>query len=587
MRRGRQFNVADAINSFAKVYGITKGVMQDVALAKINDAQQQQSENVTAPTADQVQAAQAYDQNIAQQDAQTFGGDASQYNTQPIGNTVDNGPQYSFLGQTQATPFTPQQMSAARLNALAGVLAGSDPIKAEQLKAAGITVANAQNAADERSALASLFAGAPDSQGGSVSGAPAASSPQSSATQTPSPFPSAGAASGGTSSVLTSATPISPASTATTSAAPIGAGNPSGAGVQQGGAALPGATSSTKATAPQAGSAAAAQPAGASNGRAPDLDAYLTKIAPQATLLMLKHGDLAGAQAFQKWTDSEQGGQYASAWLKGVRKLSLGDNKGAIQDFQALYNQQLYGDGKTVKLVPSADGSQYTVQQYDANGTLLGSQTMNTADLAKNAALALEPTTAVKAMAEGQAKAAADAAAMQKAMVLQDRIDQRAQAQQSAMLQAQNLREDRADARQANQLNVITQRQQNGGGISLAQQSHNAEIDAARQALSGMSIADVRAKTQPYTATGRENPGYDPQLAAQWKLATQRKIGADPAFDSFNAPKPQASAPVYNRADVATRFRADGTMNQYRLGADTPNGAQVLDKTGKLVGYYR
>ncbi len=579
MRRGRQFNVADAINAFAKVYGLTKGVMQDAALAKINDAQQQQSENVTAPTADQVQAAQAYDQNIAQQDAQTFGGDASQYNTQPIGNTVDNGPQYSFLGQTQATPFTPQQMSAARLQAMSGVLAGTDPLKAMQLQAAGLTVQNAQNSADERSSLASLFAGAPDAQGGSASGAPAASLPQSSATQTPSPLPSAGAASSDTSSVPTSATQISAASTATPSAAPIGAGNPSGTGVQQAGAASP-----AQPTAPQAGSTATA---GAASGRAPDLDAYLTKIAPQATLLMLKHGDLAGAQAFQKWTDSEQGSQYASAWLTGVRKLSLGDNKGAIQDFQTLYNQQLYSDGKTVKLVPSADGSQYTVQQYDANGTLLGSQTMNTADLAKNAALALEPTTAVKAMAEGQAKAAAEASALQKLMVLQDRQDQRAAAQQAANLNMQNLREDRADARQTNQLNAIMQRQQNGGGITLAQQSHNAEIDAARQALSGMSVADVRAKTQPYTATGRENPVYDPQLAAQWKLATQRKIGADPAFDSFNAPKPQPTAPAYNRADVVSRFRADGAMNRYRLGADTPQGAQVLDKTGKLVGYYR
>jgi hypothetical protein len=78
---------------------------------------------------------------------------------------------------------------------------------------------------------------------------------------------------------------------------------------------------------------------------------------------------------------------------------------------------------------------------------------------------------------------------------------------------------------------------QDSGGVTSAQFANNAEIDAARRYLteSGLGMADVIARTQEQTATGRENPDYDPYLARSFNLAMQRKIGDDPDFESFQS----------------------------------------------------
>lgn len=317
------------------------------------------------------------------------------------------------------------------------------------------------------------------------------------------------------------------------------------------------------------------------------LDRYLQKVAPQAIQAMLKHGKLEEAQRFQQFADSERGRTYAKRWLGGVRMLSIGDNHGAIKAFERMYNDQTYGDDRTVKLVPSEDGSQYAVEQYDQEGNLLGSVTKRTADLAKEAALALEPSTAVKFMAEQEGKRATEAAALEKQTLIEDRKDGRETVKDAARDQRDAVREDRRDARQGRQL-ASMERRLSGDRITPAQDANNKEIDAARRRLTGMSADDVRRKTQPYTATGRENPDYDQQLAATARLANQRKVGDDPTFDEFSAPKPKPATPqTFDRQEVAKRFRYDKSMNAYKLGKDTPNGVEVLDKSGKLLGHYR
>lgn len=147
-------------------------------------------------------------------------------------------------------------------------------------------------------------------------------------------------------------------------------------------------------------------------------------------------------------------------------------------------------------------------------------------------------------------------------------------------------------------------------GLTPAQERANLEIDAARSAIAGLSPDEIKRKTANYTATGRENPDFDPTIAHAMKLSGRRKVGADDTFDA-QFPDRQVSqeargsvgggadfggaTPGYSenttgqsidRADVAKRFRSDPSVNQHTLGKETPKGIEVLSK-GKLIGYYR
>lgn len=118
-----------------------------------------------------------------------------------------------------------------------------------------------------------------------------------------------------------------------------------------------------------------------------------------------------------------------------------------------------------------------------------------------------------------------------------------------------------------------------GNVLTPTQRRGNAEIDAARKAVAGLTPEEIRARTAKTTDTGRENPNYDPTLARSATLAGRRKIGDDQTFDN---PVPQSAAPT-----ASSRFQADPAMKAYKLGAQTPNGFEVKDSAGKLVGYYR
>ncbi len=118
------------------------------------------------------------------------------------------------------------------------------------------------------------------------------------------------------------------------------------------------------------------------------------------------------------------------------------------------------------------------------------------------------------------------------------------------------------------------------GGLTLAQQRVNAEIEAARQSVGGIAPDEVRRLTAKTTDTGRENPDFDPTLAKASALAGRRKIGNDIIFDGRTQPKPEAS-------DLSARFKADPAMSKYSLGNQTPNGIEVKDKTGRVIGHYQ
>ncbi|MHB1176515.1 MAG: hypothetical protein ACYCZJ_15470 [Sulfuriferula sp.] len=550
-RKRRRGSIADALNAFASTYKLTSGVMQDREMAKVADAKPEEVAKVRDATDGEIASAKAETDAIAAQDAQTFGESAGDYG---MGSKVQDGTSFRYLGNDYDTAPTAGQQSAARLAAQAGVLERYGDISgAVKLRAAGVQADETERSREYQDDMRSVFAGG--IQGAiAKSGQPAARS----------------AAGGIQGAVAIPGKPAQPAASALSATQPTIPGTPP-------------TTSGSQPSQPGAASTQSTQQADEDVG----LDRYLQKVAPQAIQTMLKHGRPEDAQKFQQFVDSERGRTYAKRWLGGVRMLSIGDNHGAIKAFERMYNDQTYGDDRTVKLVPSEDGSQYAVEQYDQDGNLLVSVTKSTADLAKEAALALEPSTAVKFLAEQEGKRAAEAAALEKQTLIEDRKDGRETVKDAARDQRDAEREDRRDARQGRQL-ASMERRLSGDRITPAQDANNKEIDAARRRLTGMSADDVRRKTQPYTATGRENPDYDPQLAATARLANQRKVGDDQTFDEFSAPKPKPATPqTFDRQEVAKRFRYDKSMNAYKLGKDTPNGVEVLDKSGKLLGHYR
>lgn len=70
--------------------------------------------------------------------------------------------------------------------------------------------------------------------------------------------------------------------------------------------------------------------------------------------------------------------------------------------------------------------------------------------------------------------------------------------------------------------------------VTPSQSANNAEIDAAREAIRGLSRDEILTRTQEATATGRDNPDYDPYLAGLVKKATQRKTGNDSEFEQIH-----------------------------------------------------
>lgn len=118
------------------------------------------------------------------------------------------------------------------------------------------------------------------------------------------------------------------------------------------------------------------------------------------------------------------------------------------------------------------------------------------------------------------------------------------------------------------------------GGLTTPQRLKNFEIDKARELTAGLSPEEIKRKTSKFSATGRENPDFDPALESRLSMARKRKYGDDEFFDNQH-PK---SAPDDSPSE---RFSADPAMKDYKLGKQAPDGKhEVLDASGELVGYY-
>lgn len=121
---------------------------------------------------------------------------------------------------------------------------------------------------------------------------------------------------------------------------------------------------------------------------------------------------------------------------------------------------------------------------------------------------------------------------------------------------------------------------QGGDSLTTPQQRTNAEIDAAREYIAGMPTEEIRRRTQQYSTTGRDNPDYDPLLAAKVRQANHRKYGDDPSFGQAGQQTEQ------QQPNHQQRFAADPAMKGMRLGARADRGFEVFDANGKLIGYF-
>lgn len=294
---------------------------------------------------------------------------------------------------------------------------------------------------------------------------------------------------------------------------------------------------------------------------------YLKTVAPRAVQELLSQGRVDDAQHLQTFLTGERGQRYASSWMAGVRRFAVGDSQGAVKAFEKLYNED-FDDGHQVKMTPQPDGKSYKAAIFDADGKVVSERTGSIESLVGQAIVALDPVSAAKFHVQQQGKRDAEESTLNRQLEL-ERLRQEGRQDQ----------EDRRDQRLAQRL-----AHQGGHGLTAAQDRGNQEIDAARQKVAGLSPEEIRRRTAKATNTGRENKDYDPGLARAAALAARRKIGQDDWFDQRQSSPQQA--PDAGQ-DVAARFRADAQMSKYRLGKETPNGREVLDASGKLIGHYR
>lgn len=107
------------------------------------------------------------------------------------------------------------------------------------------------------------------------------------------------------------------------------------------------------------------------------------------------------------------------------------------------------------------------------------------------------------------------------------------------------------------------------GGITTAQQRVNAEVDAARQELNGMSRDDVLRQAQQLDPRGLPNPEYNPYTASLVRRATSRKTGDDPEFEG-----------VYHSFYSADGAPPQGPQRQMPARQSATTGAKVPRPAG-------
>lgn len=145
MAKRRRSSAAGFLQGLQTGYSMTRGFMQDREMSSIADEQPTSETQYGDPTQQQLNRAEAYNQDIADQDARTFGDDPY-----ARGNAADyqygdgkavTGTKYSYNGVTQDAPFGKAQLTGLKMDRMADVYAKyGSPEKAMQLRAQGLSM---------------------------------------------------------------------------------------------------------------------------------------------------------------------------------------------------------------------------------------------------------------------------------------------------------------------------------------------------------------------------------------------------------------------------------------------------------------
>lgn len=300
----------------------------------------------------------------------------------------------------------------------------------------------------------------------------------------------------------------------------------------------------------------------------------------------------------QQQADEATVRQHLVGWKAGREKIAAGDYGPLVDGIESQYNKQAgpFGDGATI--APQSTPQGLVLNHLDKDGNPLGATKPLTPDMAvklydegmKMQFKFLSPAMYDKAEKAAAEQAKADADRTSRERVAGINADARMYGADTRAEAATDVAGIRADSQR-----YAADRKGSGArtGLSLSQEAHNLEIDAARQRIAGLSQEDILKKTQRATDSGRENPIFDPTLARDVARANRRKVGADDWFDSQRADSsggrqlPGPSANAGNGGDVGNRFAADAAMRGMRLGRQTERGREVFDNQGRHVGYYR
>ncbi len=290
--------------------------------------------------------------------------------------------------------------------------------------------------------------------------------------------------------------------------------------------------------------------------KAPSINDWL-EFATKRAAIDVKHGKLNGLGIMQLAQARKQ--LMDEGVDEAVMKFQQGDSAGGLESFNA--------SGKYVgaKLVGEPQRSEFDYNGVKMPTTIVTlklpdgrTETINTAQYG---------TSRIKA--EGQFNAAMGMMNFR-------------QTEKHQTSTEQHQKDTLAEMRDYHQgiIDVAKNRAPNSGGLTLSQRRTNEEIDAARQRVAGLGQDEIRRRTQQYSTTGRENPDYDPMLASRVRQANRLKYGEDSDFADIASPEADAMQ------DIGARFAADPVMKGRRIGNKTPQGLEVLDASGKLIGHY-
>lgn len=299
--------------------------------------------------------------------------------------------------------------------------------------------------------------------------------------------------------------------------------------------------------------------------------------------------------AERKLTQQEAADQTLREIQTGYRQILEGDFSPVTKGIDDFYNKQVgpFNDGKILAYQTDAKGN-LVANEINADGSAGQTYTLNRQEVAnhylrgKSELMKFQSPELYQAALDAQAKALEN----QRNRQSKEKI---ATGNNATSLGVAEINQGGTDRRHADDLaikrgdlDIKRERldiDRERGGLTLQQQRQNAEIDAAREALSGLAPEEIKRRVVKSSDNGRENKNFDPALERAVRTASRRKIGPDNIFDSglYRQPSEPKKTPKQTALEALT---ADPKMSGFTLGEQTMKGFKVLDANGKHVGYF-